>query len=69
MIDLTKLDASEAERVAHAEGFIGVAELFARIDDLSHAASVLLNYFDLYAPDNLGDEIDGAIDALREAIK
>lgn len=69
MIDLTKLDASEAERIAHAEGFTGVAELFARIDDLTHAASVLLNQLDLHAPDDLGDEIDDAIDELREAIK
>lgn len=69
MIDLTRLDPAEAERIAHAEGFAGVADLFARISDLEHAASVLLNQLDLYAPDDLGDEIDNAIDELREAVK
>jgi hypothetical protein len=34
MIDLTKLDASEAERIAYSEGFLMAAKLFARIDDL-----------------------------------
>ena len=34
MIDLTKLDASDAERIAYSEGFIMAAELFARIADL-----------------------------------
>jgi hypothetical protein len=68
MIDLTRLDPTEAERIAHAEGFVGVAELFARISDLEHAAIVLLNQLDLCASD-LGDEIDDAIDQLREAIK
>ena len=69
MIDLSKLDPSEAERIAYAEGFTGVAALYSRIDDRSHAAAVLLNQLDLHAPDNLGDEINDAIDELREAIK
>ena len=34
MIDLMKLEPTEAERIAYAEGFTGVAELFARIADL-----------------------------------
>jgi len=34
VIDLTKLDASDAERIAYAEGFTMAAELFARIADL-----------------------------------
>ena len=34
MIDLLRLPASEAERLAYAEGFTGTAELFARIADL-----------------------------------
>ena len=34
MIDLTKIDASDAERIAYAEGFTMAAELFKRIDDL-----------------------------------
>jgi hypothetical protein len=34
MIDLLKIPASDAERIAHAEGFAMAAELFARIADL-----------------------------------
>ena len=34
MIDLLRLPAIEAERLAYAEGFTGKAELFARIVDL-----------------------------------
>lgn len=34
MIDLLRLPASEAERLAYAESFTGTAELFARIVDL-----------------------------------
>jgi hypothetical protein len=33
MIDLSKLDPSEAERIAHAEGFTGVSELYSRLSD------------------------------------
>lgn len=33
MIDLMKLPASEAERMAYSEGFTGTAELFARLSD------------------------------------
>jgi hypothetical protein len=33
MIDLSKLDPSEAERLAHAEGFTGVAALYSRLSD------------------------------------
>jgi hypothetical protein len=36
MIDLSKLDPSEAERLAHAEGFTGVAALYARLSDAEH---------------------------------
>ena len=35
MIDLLKLEPAEAERIAYAEGFTMVAELFARIDALT----------------------------------
>ena len=42
MIDLTKLPADEAERLAYAEGYTGTAALFARIADLEHAAQTLL---------------------------
>ena len=34
MIDLMKIPASDAERIAYAEGFTGTAQLFARIADL-----------------------------------
>lgn len=34
MIDLMKLPASEAERLAYSEGFAGTAELFGRIAEL-----------------------------------
>ena len=34
MIDLLKIPASDAERIAYAEGFTMAAELFNRIDEL-----------------------------------
>ena len=34
MIDLLKIESSEAERIAYAEGFTMAAELFARITKL-----------------------------------
>jgi hypothetical protein len=40
MIDLSNLDPSEAERIAYAEGFTGVAALYARLSDAEHLASV-----------------------------
>jgi hypothetical protein len=40
MIDLSKLDPSEAERIAHAEGFTGVAAIYSRLSDAEHLASV-----------------------------
>lgn len=39
MIDLTKLEPSDAERLAYAEGFTGVAALYARLSDAEHLAS------------------------------
>ena len=39
MIDLSKLDPSEAERLAHAEGFTGVSDLYARLSDAEHLNS------------------------------
>jgi hypothetical protein len=39
MIDLSKLDPSEAERLAHAEGFAGVAALYARLSDAEYMNS------------------------------
>lgn len=46
MIDLTKLTPDEAEAIAHAEGFTGVATMFARIGDLEHALYLLLDAID-----------------------
>jgi uncharacterized membrane protein YhfC len=43
MIDLTKLPPEDAERIAYAEGFTGVGDLFARISDLEHALYVLID--------------------------
>jgi uncharacterized membrane protein YhfC len=43
MIDLTKLPPDDAERIAYAEGFTGVGELFARVSDLEHAIYALLD--------------------------
>jgi len=43
MIDLTKLPPADAERIAYAEGFTGVGELFARISDLEHAIYTLID--------------------------
>jgi len=41
MIDLTKLTPDEAEAIAHAEGFTGIAAMFARIGDLEHALQTI----------------------------
>lgn len=68
MIDLTKLPADEAERLAYVEGYTGTAALFARIAELEHAAQTLLNLIDL-SRQSYGDEIDTAIGELREALR
>lgn len=39
MIDLSKLDPADAERIAYAEGFTGVATLYARLSDAEHLNS------------------------------
>ena len=41
MIDLLKLEASEAERIAYSEGFTMAAELFARIAELESERDAL----------------------------
>ncbi len=68
MIDLTRLPAAEAERLAYAEGFTGTADLFARIAQLERAAQVLLNVLHLYAGRDLGDEIEDAMENLENLI-
>ena len=39
MIDLSKLDPIDAERLAYAEGFTGVAALYSRLSDAEHLNS------------------------------
>jgi hypothetical protein len=43
MIDLTKLPPEDAERIAYTEGFTGVGDLFARVSDLEHTISLLID--------------------------
>ena len=62
MIDLTKLPPADAERIAYAEGFTGVGELFARISDLEFAAECLVAA--------LEEELDAeVIDAYRNDLR
>ena len=62
MIDLMKLPASEAERMAYSEGFTGTAELFGRIAALEIAAFALLGELDV-----LGGDLDpGIIEAANK---
>jgi hypothetical protein len=46
MIDLLKLEPTEAERIAYAEGFTMAAELFARIADLEAQCESLTEELD-----------------------
>lgn len=68
MIDFMKIPASEAERLAYAEGFTGTAALFARIDALETAAQNLLGSLDVLGGD-LDEGIYRAMDNMREALK
>jgi len=54
MIDLLKLEATEAERIAYAEGFTMAAELFKRIADLE-AINQALNQENDILRDQLAD--------------
>ena len=67
MIDLTKLTPDEAEAIAYAEGFTGVATMFARISDLEHAIYVLLNELEV-GKVKLPDELNDAVNDLREML-
>ena len=67
MIDLTKLPPEDAERIAYAEGFTGVGDLFARIGDLEHAIYVLLNELEV-GKVKLPDELNDAVNDLRELL-
>ena len=46
MIDLLKLEPSEAERIAYTEGFTMAAQLFARITDLEAERDLLQGQLD-----------------------
>ena len=46
MIDLTKLDPSDAERIAYTEGFTMAAQLFAKIADLEAERDLLQGQLD-----------------------
>lgn len=67
MIDLMQLPASEAERLAHAEGFTGTAELFKRIADMQEAAQTLLGELEVLGGD-LDPGIIQAANKLREVL-
>lgn len=43
MLDLLKLEACEAERIAYSEGFTMAAQLFARIAELEAERDALVN--------------------------
>lgn len=65
MINLERLEANAAERLAYAEGFEGAARLFGRIADLEHAAQNLVNAL------RVGDDADiaRAMDQLKGLLK
>ena len=67
MIDLMKLPATDAERLAYAEGFTGTAELFARIAELEQAAHTLLGQLEVLGGD-LDPGIIQAANQLKEAL-
>ena len=63
MINLTKLPADEAERLAYVEGYTGTAALFARIAELENLLQIALEYFD--ARSSVPDWVKDAREALR----
>jgi hypothetical protein len=56
MIDLSKLDPAEAERIAYAEGFTGVSALYSRLSDAEHLNSAQV------------DEIESLKDTLLQCL-
>ena len=59
MIDLLKIPASDAERIAYAEGFTMAAELFKRIEELE-AVNLKLTQENEILRDQLADAKWGA---------
>jgi hypothetical protein len=57
MIDLTKLPPADAERIAYAEGFTGVGDLFARVSDLEHALCVLIDAIEEGDPQKIANVV------------
>lgn len=55
MINLMQLPASEAERLAYAEGFTGTAELFGRIDALEDQVAALEDQLEHAKSDSLSE--------------
>lgn len=66
MINLLRLQASEAERIAYWEGFTGTAELFKRIVDLEDKVNQLEN--DLQESFNREVELQDEICRLDSAL-
>jgi uncharacterized membrane protein YhfC len=64
MIDLTKLTPDEAEAIAHAEGFTGIAAMFAQIADLQHAVYALLDAIE----DGDAEKLDKVISDARKLL-
>jgi hypothetical protein len=64
MIDLTKLPPEDAERIAHAEGFTGVAAMFAQIADLQHAIYAMIDAIE----DGDAEKLDKVTSDARELL-
>lgn len=69
MIDLTKLPPEDAERIAYAEGFTGVGDLFARIGDLEHALQAMVYQFGHYVEGDPSDEERQAFENAQEVLE
>jgi len=70
-MNIQTMTIEERERLAYTEGFTEAANLLARIDELEMVAWQLIYALDTYVPEGLclGDEVEGAIDALRGIIE
>lgn len=70
-MNIQTMTTEERERLAYAEGFTEAAKLLARIDELETTARQLLYALDTYVPEGLclGDEVEAAIDTLRDTIE
>jgi len=64
MINLIKLPPADAERIAYAEGFTGVGDLFARVSDLEHAIYILLDAIEEGDPQKIANVATNVRDLL-----